>query len=343
MFGILALSEKGRDMLKTFRLDALRLASGSLLHGIDIAFSLCGMFGGPLVAVLGGISAGRHVTGQRTGQKTGWWSSICGPGRALDTDACAILSFDYLGGVGLTTGPRRGQSPECFPEVSTFDQAELLAKILDHLGVRRLGGLVGASYGGMVGLAFAQAHPERLGGLTVIGAAHKSPPMATAVRAIQRAIVSDAVAAGNPRRGLALARALAMTTYRTAEEFRLRFDAPRTDPDSPDSFPVWTYLRARGESFAAWMDAESYLVLSRSIDLHRVDPRAVQAPLRVVSVNQDQIAPSNLCAELVDKAAGPAELVSMDSIYGHDAFLKEPLMISKILSGAFAAGHARAQ
>src|SRR5690606_21026311 len=88
---------------------------------------------GPVVAALGGISAGRHVTGD---EPKGWWADIVGPGRALDTDRFQVLGLDFLGGSGQTTGPSRGQLD--FPSISAFDQVAILTALLDHLEIPQL-------------------------------------------------------------------------------------------------------------------------------------------------------------------------------------------------------------
>jgi homoserine O-acetyltransferase len=193
----------------------LELHFGGRIAPVEAAFRLAGARGGPVVAVLGGISAGRAVFGLEPGA-AGWWQDAVGPGLALDTDRFRVLGLDFLGGSHRTTGPAEGGT---FPSISAFDQARLLVALLDHLGLERLHASVGASYGGMVTLALAEAHPERLRHAVVLSAAHRTHPMSTAWRSVQRAIVRYALGHGEGARGLALARALAMATYRSAREF----------------------------------------------------------------------------------------------------------------------------
>ncbi len=97
--------------------------------------------------------------------------------------------------------------------------------LLDHLGMQKLGAIVGASYGGMVALAFGERYPDRVERLVVISAADVAHPMATAWRSVQRSIVRLGISANQPAAGLELARALAMSTYRSPEEFAARFRA----------------------------------------------------------------------------------------------------------------------
>jgi homoserine O-acetyltransferase len=298
---------------------SLALHHGASLPRVQVAYQLTGPEGAPVIAALGGISAGHDVTS--------WWGSLFGPGKAVDTTKARVLSYDFLGGNGGTTGARDG----AFPDVSTYDQARVLARLLDELELPRLSAFVGASYGGMVALAFAQLFPERVARLAVISAAHKSAPHGTAWRIVQRRIVELGAAAGRSEEGLALARALAMTTYRTPDELAARFDGPRRPNGDADAFPVWDYLGARGAAYVGCMDPDAFVTLSRSIDLHAVEPESITTPLDLVSVRQDQLVPPSLAAELAARYGGRCTLHTLDSLYGHDAFLKEGAFFTQLL------------
>jgi homoserine O-acetyltransferase len=295
-----------------------------------VAYRLSGAKGAPDVAVLGGISAGRNVF-SLDAAAPGWWEDAIGPGRALDTDRFRVLGIDFLGGSHRTTGPGQGQ---VFPSISAFDQARLLAALMDHLGVERLQASLGASYGGMVTLALAQAHPERVRHALVLSAAHRTHPMSTAWRSVQRAIVRYALSHGEGPRGLVLARALAMATYRSAREFEERFPGPAEATLAGFRFPVETYLMARGESYAAVYKPEAFVCLSESIDLHQVDPGAIRVPTTLLGVQEDQLVPLADMRELRDRHGGNCSLVEISSIFGHDAFLKETEVLRDLLARA---------
>ncbi len=303
---------------------------GGRLPSVDVAYRLAGAQGAPVVALLGGISAGRHVFAL-PGESAGWWESVVGPGRALDTDRYRVLGMDFLGGSHRTTGPAQG---EIFPSVSAYDQARVLTSLLDHLGVGRLRASVGASYGGMVTLALAERKPERLDHAVVISAAHRTHPMSTAWRSVQRAIVRYALGHGEGPRGLVLARALAMATYRSAREFEDRFPGPAELKDGEFRFPVESYLMARGEVYAAQYKPEAFVCLSESIDLHRVDPGAIRVPTTLVAVEEDQLVPVSEMRYLRDRHGGTCRLVEISSIYGHDAFLKETEVLRDVFAQA---------
>ena len=101
---------------------AFPLHFGGSLDDVRVAYRLAGRSGAPVVAVLGGISAGRYVFGL-PGERPGWWDESIGPGRALDTDRYRVLGIDFLGGSHDTTGPSSG---ETFPTVSAFDQGDMI-------------------------------------------------------------------------------------------------------------------------------------------------------------------------------------------------------------------------
>ncbi len=309
---------------------AFSLHFGGSLGAVDVAYRLVGRSGAPVVTVLGGISAGRHVFGL-PGEDGGWWEESIGPGRALDTDRYRVLGIDFLGGSHSTTGPRAG---ETFPTVSAYDQAAMIVGLMGHLGIEQLHGCVGASYGGMVALALAERHPGRLRHAVVISAAHRTHPMSTAWRSVQRAFVRYALGHGEGPRGLAFARALAMATYRSAREFDERFSGPAEQTSEGFRFPVESYLFARGEAYAAQYRPEAFVCLSESIDLHRVDPAAIHVPVTMVAVVEDQLVPLSDMRELRDRLAGNCRLVEISSLYGHDAFLKETDVLRDVFAQA---------
>ena len=146
-------------------------------------------------------------------------------------------------------------------------------------------------------------------------------------------IIRSGLSSGDVTPALALARQLAMTTYRGAEEFAQRFDAEPEYRDGRFHFPVEDYLTAAGAKFVARFDAQRYLSLSESIDLHRIDPAAVRVPTTVVAVTSDRLVPT-LDARSLAIAAPHGVYRQIDSIYGHDAFLKEPERIGAILREA---------
>jgi len=310
--------------------DGLVLEHGGRVAPLCIAWRLQGL-AGPVVAAMGGISSGRIVCDGE--DAPGWWSEIAGPGRALDSDRFRVLGIDFLGGSHESSGPREG---ERFPSVSSYDQAWILRHVLDCLGLGELAACIGASYGGMVALAFAERFPDRLRHAVVISAAHRTHPMSTAWRSVQRAIVRYSLGHAEGPRGLALARALAMATYRSAREFEERFTGAAERGADGFRFPVESYLLARGEDYASRYRPESFVCLSESIDLHCVDPASIRVPATLLAVTEDQLVPLADMRALRDALGGGARLVEISSSYGHDAFLKEKEVLGGVIAQALA-------
>jgi homoserine O-acetyltransferase len=305
---------------------------GGSLPRVEIAWRLAGAADAPVVAVLGGISAGRNVFQVRDGEP-GWWDEITGPGKPLDSQRYRVLGIDFLGGSHRTTGPGAG---ELFPSISAFDQAECLVAVMDHLGIDALHGCVGASYGGMVTLVLGAAHPTRLRHGVVLSAAHRTHPMSTAWRSVQRNFVRYAIEHGQGEQGLVLARALAMSTYRSAREFEERFSGePERRADGRFVFPVESYILARGEAYAKSYRPEAFVCLSESIDLHRIEPERIAVPMTLVAVLEDQLVPVADMRALRDRIGGPCQLIEISSVFGHDAFLKEADVLRDVFHQAF--------
>lgn len=304
------------------------LRHGDTLTEVRVGWRVSGKEGAPVVVALGGISADRRVYAPKESGVEGWWPAVVGPGLAVPVDRLRVLSFDYLGGGGESSGPRDGSA---FPSVSSYDQADVLCRLLNHLGVRRLRAIVGASYGGMVALAFAERYPERVEQLVVISAAERAHPMATAWRSVQREMLRFALQQGRSADGVRLARSLAMATYRSAEEFSARFDSAPVREGDRFVFPVERYLLARGEEYARRHRPHSMLTLSESIDLHRVDAGLVNTPVMAIGIREDQLVPLADMRALVARLP-QAQLHELSSVYGHDAFLKEGEALRTLLA-----------
>lgn len=294
---------------------------------VRVAYECVGPADAPCVVVLGGISAHRHLAPSQRYPEQGWWSEQIGPGKALDPRRYRLISIDWLGANGQLDAP-----------LDTADQADALAAVLDALGIRRLHALIGASYGAQVGLQFAARHGERLRRLLAISGAHRPHPFASAWRCVQRAIVRLGGDAEQQREALAVARQLAVLSYRSPEEFAARFDAPAQRCGDRFEVAAEGYLRSQGERFSERFSAVAYQRLSESIDLHQVDPACVRVPTTVVGVHEDRLVPLDDLRELARSLAGPSRFVSLHSLYGHDAFLKEvdaiAALIGETLAGA---------
>ena len=292
--------------------------------GVEVSYLWHGAPDAPTVIVQGGISASRDVLTGEGAAQPGWWQALVGEGRAIDLDRCRVLSIDWLSPAEL------GQASS----VSSEDQANALSALVDALGIGRVAAFVGSSYGAMVALAFARLHPYQLDRLVLLAGAHRAHPIATALRSVQRGIVRLGQSGGQLDEALGLARQLAMTTYRGSEEFARRFSAAPELRDGRFHFPVEDYLEHHGRQFAGRFDAERFLALSESIDLHDVAPEQIRTPATLIGFPSDRLVPlADLC-ELQRRLGGPATLEVVESPYGHDAFLKEPGLLAPLLREA---------
>jgi homoserine O-acetyltransferase/O-succinyltransferase len=297
-------------------------------HGpraVDVRYLWCGAADAPTVIVQGGISAHRDVTAVDGAGEPGWWQALVGAGAPVDLDCCRVLCIDWLTPVELGV-----------EAVSSEDQADALAGLLDALGIHRAQAFVGASYGAMVALAFAARHPRALERLVVLAGAHRPHPLASAQRSVQRGIVRLGLASGQVDEALSLARQLAVTTYRGREEFARRFAGAPEFRDGRFRLPVEDYLEHQGRRFVERFDAQRFLALSESIDLHDIAPERVPTPATLIGFASDLLVPlADLC-ELQRRLHGPTTLEVIESPYGHDGFLKEPHQLAPLLRAALA-------
>jgi homoserine O-acetyltransferase len=315
---------------ETISLNPFALHYADSLPDAKMAFRLMGNARGPVIAVLGGISAHRIVSGA---PGEGWWPEMVGPGLGVDTREYRVLGIDYLGGWGKSSTPASGGR---FPPISSYDQAGALSLIVRHLGLDSLHAIVGASYGGMVALCFAERYPDQVQHIVVLSAADKAQVLSTAWRSVQRQIVREAIARGDGAAGLKLARALAMASYRSNVEFSIRFGGAPTRTADRFRFPIEDYLFARGDDYVQKYRAESFLTLSESIDLHQMDATQVHTPATLIAVREDQLVPFSDMQALSARLNGPRQLIEINSIFGHDAFLKEGAALTPIIKHALA-------
>lgn len=290
---------------------------------VEVRYLWTGAKGAPTVIVQGGISASRQVCCTHDSREVGWWDALIGSGKAIDLDRARVLSIDWLSAADLGAA-----------SVSTEDQADIMAALLDALRIGRVKAFIGSSYGAMTGLVFAARHGHRLGQLVALAGAHRPHPLATAQRAIQRGILRLGLENGCRDAATSLARQLAMTTYRGSSEFAQRFSGKPEFSDGRYRLPVEGWLEHAGRKFVGHFDPQRYLSLSESIDLHHVDPARVRTPTTLVGFASDRLVPlSDLC-ELQRGLGASANLEVIESVYGHDGFLKEHTRLAPLLRSA---------
>lgn len=311
------------------------LEQGETLDTIDVHYRLEGTINAArdnVVLVVHALTGTTHASE--------WWKGVIGEGAAIDPTKHAILCPNLLGGCDGTTGPSN-RDPDALPPFGTRDQAQLLARVLDALGIDSPLLVCGGSLGGMVTLEFAASFPDRVRGAVVLAA----PATQTAQGIAWNAIMRRAIALGGAREGLALARMVGMLSYRTPEGLERRFGRTRGDAGG---FRVSEWLDLHGEKLVARFDATSYGALIDAMDAHDVGRgrggvAAALAPVRDrltgVGIVGDLLYPAEAVREWTD--ASSSAYADLPSVHGHDAFLLEIERVSRIISAAITAAAAR--
>jgi len=298
-----------------------------------------------------------------------WWPEIFAPGAVLSLEHDFVICINMLGSCYGSTGPG-SVDPETgkvygpdFPLVSVQDNVRAQARLLDSLGIRRLRLVLGGSIGGMQALEWSILHPERVHRGLIIGVAPVAA-MGLALNHLQRqAIVHDPEWAEGrylpqrpPRHGLALARQIAMISYKSAPLFEERFGRnPNRNGEDPwglddhggglvgGRFDIAGYLDHQGERFIDRFDANSYLAILRTMDTW--DPLRsfsspgeaygrIRARLSFIGISSDWLFPPEDVRRFADeiRAAGTqVDYREMTSAHGHDAFLAEQAELVRLL------------
>jgi homoserine O-acetyltransferase len=341
-------------------LGAQRLEFGGTLPAVRVAYETWGALdedAGNAVLVLHALTGDSHVTGSAgPGHPTsGWWSGIVGPGLAIDTDRWFVLAPNMLGGCQGTTGPA-SPGPDgvewgsAFPYLTIRDQVASQAALADALGIRRFAAVVGGSMGGMQALEWAVGHPDRVERVAVLAAPAVSDADEIALNSVQAEAIRmdpgfqggdyyESADGDGPHAGLALARRLALLSYRSPNELNDRFRRSWQSELSPlgdrGRFAVESYLDFHGNKFTRRFDANSYLVLAAAMSSHDLARSRggiaealsrVSARSLVVGIDSDRLFPvaaQQLLAEHLPNGIDGRDAVVLRSDFGHDGFLIE--------------------
>lgn len=312
----------------TITLIDVELENGQIIPRVEVRYSLEGAINAARDNVVLVVHA---LTG--TPEASAWWNGVIGSGEVLDPNTHAILCANLLGGCVGTTGPR-ADDITFFPNFTTRDQAFVLARLLNALGINKPALICGGSLGGMVALEFAASFPERVRQAVILAA----PAAQTAQGLAWHAIMRRAIAVGGETEGLALARMVGMLSYRTAESLESRF---ANDRNGAGIFRVNEWLYAHGEKLVDRFDARSYVSLIDAMDEHDVGRNrgGIDAALKPVANRLIGVGiPGDILftAESVRQwcSESGAEYRDLASIHGHDAFLLEARAVSGIIREA---------
>ena len=349
--------------------DEMLLDSGRRLGPITLEYETYGELNeekSNAIIVFHALSGDAHVAGyhRQSDEKPGWWDNAIGPGKAIDTSRYFVLCANVIGGCRGSTGPGSldpvsgkpyGSS---FPIITIGDMVRGQVALLDHLGIDRVLAALGGSMGGFQALQFATSFPDRCRLAIPIATAGRQSAQNIAFNEIGRqAIVSDQrwnngdyYEGQPPVDGLTIARMVGHVTYLSDETLRRRFGRKTKEGallngglTKDPCFEVESYLRHKGNSFTKRFDANSYLYITRAIDLFDLSPgcvslspafRSSRSRFLVLSFSSDWLYPPSQSEELVDAIRSNGLYVryqQIQSSYGHDAFLLEAEKIEDIV------------
>jgi homoserine O-acetyltransferase len=348
------------DYLDVPESDPLRLDCDKLLAPFRIAYKTYGELN---AAKSNAILVAHALTGDQYAasshpvtRKPGWWETMVGPGKPIDTDRFFVICPNVLGGCMGSTGPasinpRTGKHWGLdFPVITIGDMVDAQVRLIDHFGIPELFCVIGGSMGGMQVLEWASRYKERV--LTAVPIAtaawHSSQNIAFHEVGRQAVMADPNWREGRyleysqaPRNGLAVARMAAHITYLSEEALQRKFGRTLQDLASKSfsfnaDFQVESYLRHQGSTFVDRFDANSYLYITRAIDYFDLAAehgdvlanafKGTKTRFCVVSFTSDWLYPTRESREIVhalNAVAANVSFVEIESDKGHDAFLLE--------------------
>ena len=348
------------------------LEGGGVLTEVAMAFETWGELSAAAdnaILICHALTGDSHAHGQAgvAHATPGWWNGVIGPGCGIDTDQYFVVCVNSLGGCQGSTGPS-SLDPETgtpygsrFPTVTTRDIVRCQAAVADHLGIDTWLAVVGGSMGGMQVLEWGVMFPERMRAIAPIATTLAASAQQVAWSAVGRTALAldprfrggdyyDAEPGDGPFAGLAIARSVAQITYRSAEVFDDRFARELVDPRAVfghwDRFQVESYLDYHGEKLVRRFDANSYLALNRTMDLHDLSRdrgsmesaigRLAHLPAMTLSISSDVLYPTAQQAAIRDAiraAGGRCDHHVIQSPDGHDGFLLAARQVGSMLAG----------
>jgi len=309
------------------------------------------------VLLVHALTGDSHAAGgpDEAHKRGGWWGPMLGPGLPIDTDKYFVVCSNVLGGCSGSTGPASIEPGTGrpygmrFPVVSIRDMVRAQRRLLDALGVRKLALVAGGSIGGQQALEWAVEFPDFIEKAVPVAATGALGPQGIGMSEIgRRAIMADPDwqdgdyydTGRSPDKGLAIARMAGMMTYQSApgqwERFARRpAGRPALHPEFGGRFEIESYLHYQGRDLTNRFDANSYLYLSRAMDLYDVargytsEEEAyarIQAEILFIGVTSDWLFPATEVKGSVEKAktaGADVHYAEIDTLSGHDAFLKD--------------------
>lgn len=348
----------------------LQLESGRTLAPFTIAYQTYGELNedkSNAILVCHALTGDQHVANVHpvTG-KGGWWETMVGPGRPVDTDRFFVICSNILGGCLGSTGPA-SINPETgeaygldFPIITIGDMVAAQVRLIDHFGIDQLFSVIGGSMGGMQVLEWAASHGDRVFSAVPIATSAWHSSQNIAFHEVGRqAVLADPdwclgryLSEGRvPRRGLAVARMAAHVTYLSEDALHQKFGRNLQNREDRSfsfnaDFQVESYLRHQGSTFVDRFDANSYLYITRAMDYFDLEAqhgkilanafRGTRTRYCVVSFTSDWLYPTRESREIVkalNAVAANVSFVEIESDKGHDAFLLDEPELFATISG----------
>ena len=309
------------------------------------------------ILITHGLTGSSHAAGRYAADSKfdGYWDALIGPGKLFDTEEYCLIAPNVLGGCRGSTGPasldpRTGEPYGLkFPIVTIRDMARVQKRLLDSLGIAKLKLVIGGSMGGMQALEWAVAYPDFMEAVCAIAASPRNSAQAIAFNeCMRRAIMLDPnfqkgeyYAGAAPNGGLSLARMIGTITYLSDSLLQEMFgrkpamEATSVERDLHARFDVERFLHEEGDKLTRRFDANSYLYLTRAIDLHDICRGCdfldaalskIRARMLLVGISSDILYPPEPLRELdahLKRLNVDSTFWRFESNYGHDAFLVE--------------------
>ncbi len=341
--------------------EGLKLTNGKFLSPYTIAYETYGKLNDEksnAILICHALSGDAHAAGvNQDNGKIGWWDSLIGPSKTIDTNKYFVIASNVIGGCSGSTGPS-SINPETgeryamnFPEITIEDMVNAQSKLLDYLGIDRLFSVIGGSMGGMQVVQWLKSYPEKVVSAVPIATTLRHNAQQIAFNEVGRmSIISDPKwNNGNyydrefPISGLSVARMIGHITYLSGELMDMKFGRKLaknySDSIIGTRFEVESYLRYKGESFTKRFDPNSYLYITRAMDMFNISKEDLEdlSSVKVlgISFNSDWLYPTYQTQELVEafsEAGATVYAKEIQSPKGHDSFLTDVEAMSPVIT-----------